>query len=117
MACKGLNSLSGSHQREARALNLSSSAWSTLCLLLAAEVAVVFMGFPEMIRAPPCGALIVAFNAVGTTVTYYLRVPTISISTRRFRSEDHRVGQACVSPSRSRSPPYPYKKKPQPAKT
>ena len=30
MACRGLNSLSGSHQRLASALNLSSSAWSAL---------------------------------------------------------------------------------------
>ena len=34
MSCRGLNSLSGSHHREASAWNLSSSAWSTLAAVL-----------------------------------------------------------------------------------
>src|SRR5690606_10085514 len=56
MACSGLNSLSGSHQRDASALNLSISAGSTLTLVTVEAV----MAHPKKLRPRKSGALIVA---------------------------------------------------------
>src|SRR5690606_32176987 len=55
IACKGLNSLSGSHQRLANALNLSSSAVSALTAGVVDCCAV--MGISSEVARSPEGAL------------------------------------------------------------